>query len=107
MPETSLCLLQTDQQQDITGLHIINLHGINVVRVIIPNVTVIPWICFGIGSSLFCQKKKDSWNIEEGCKNTDDMPAYPCKSFFVWQDFTRFQLIATNQIYQMAESSMK
>ena len=58
MPETSLCLLQTDQQQDITGLPIINLHGINVVRVIIPKMKVVPWICFGIGSSEFCQKKE-------------------------------------------------
>ena len=34
------------------------------------------------------------------------MLAYPCKSFIVWQDFTRFQLLTTNQIYQMAENSM-
>ena len=103
MPETLEYLLQLDQQQDMTGLPIINLHGINVVRVIIPKMKVVPWICFGIE---FCRKKKDSWNIYEGCKNTDDMPAYPCNSFIVWQSFTQFQLLATNQIYQMAENSM-
>ena len=90
----------------MTGLPIINVHGINVVRVIIPKMKVVPWICFGIGSSGLCKKKKDSWNIYEGCINSDEMPVYPCKSFIVWQDFTRFQLLAKTRSTRRQENSM-
>ena len=41
MSDASLCLLHTDQQQDIMGLPLLNLEGINVFEVMLTKMAVV------------------------------------------------------------------